>query len=122
MNAVAGWVFPQAGARDERTKTMTAKGFAGLRAALVLLALSACASPEEPAATSPALPPQSAPQVYAPLPQAVAPTAAPPASKPSATVAPKDPRKAYLDQRTGRHYYFDQTTHRYYWDDGTPRY
>jgi hypothetical protein len=101
---------------------MTAKGIAGLGAALAVLTLSACASPEEPAATSPALPPQVAPQVSAPRPQTAAPTAAPPASRPSATVAPKDPHKAYLDQRTGRHYYFDQTTHRYYWDDGTPRY
>src|ERR1700753_941803 len=52
--------------RGERIRMMTARGIAGLGAVVALLALSACASPEEPAATSQALPPQTAPQVVAP--------------------------------------------------------
>jgi hypothetical protein len=100
---------------------MTAKGLAVLSMAGAVLALCACATPEEPAQVSPASPQSTAPQVAVPGPGAAAPQG-PSAQTAKPGTNAKAPHRQYLDQRTGRYYYFDQTSHRYYWEDGTPRY
>jgi len=101
---------------------MTARGITALALAGSVLALSACATPEPPAAVSPATPPSTAPQVAPPAPAVVSPQAPPSQTPKTVSPAAKSPHRQYLDQRTGRYYYFDQTAHRYYWEDGTPRY
>jgi hypothetical protein len=119
MNAVAHGAFPSG--RRAKDKAMTAKGLAVLSMAGAVLALCACATPEEPAQVSPAAPPSSAPSIASPGSAVVSPQG--PASQPAkAAASAKSPHRQYLDQRSGRYYYFDQTTHRYYWEDGTPRY
>jgi len=101
---------------------MTANGFAALGVMGAVLALGACATPEDLAPTSQAAPPTTAPQV-GPLRPAYAPPQPAQAAKPAgAILAAKSPHRQYLDQRTGKYYYFDQTAHRYFWEDGTPRY
>jgi hypothetical protein len=103
-------------------RMMTAKGLVVLSLAGAMLALGACATPEEPAQVSPAAPRSTAPGVPLPGPASPSPQA-PAAQTPKAAQATaKPPHRQYLDQRTGRYYYFDQTSHRYYWEDGSPRY